>query len=297
MNGRIVIDSEPGQGATFSFDFDVEAEDTTAVPVRGDFRGQRVGLIYGDGMAATLMERRLRDFGCVVANLSEDAPGRGGLPAAAERDPAGRDVAQCDILLADHGSLADPVGWLSRLRDAGVAAPVIIMVTPAERGQLARLRQAGFDAYLVKPVRSVSLAKVMAALVAGEPVGEGDAAWRDEREAFGSRAKSLRMLVAEDNDINLMLTTALLRKHGHEPVIARDGETALALIRRTHSGEDPPFSAVFMDLHMPGIDGLEAIRRIREAEQAHDLKVMPIFALTADVTARLAGRGGSRRCR
>ena len=285
MNGRIVIDSEPGQGATFSFDFEVEAEDATASPLRGDFRGLRVGLIYGDGMAATLMERRLRDFGCVVENLAEDAPGGDGSPTMAERDQAGRDAAQCDILLADHGSLADPAGWLSRLRGAGVSAPVIIMVTPAERGHLPALRRAGFDAYLVKPVRSVSLAKVMAALVAGEPVGEGDAAWRDEREAFGPRPQALRMLVAEDNDINLMLTTALLKKHGHEAVVARDGETALALIRRTHSGEDPPFAAVFMDLHMPGIDGLEAIRRIREAEQAHDLKVTLIFALTADVTA------------
>ncbi|MDJ0930385.1 response regulator [Breoghania sp.] len=87
--------------------------------------------------------------------------------------------------------------------------------------------------------------------------------------------------MAEDNDINLMLTTALLKRHGHDPVVARNGETALASVTRSHTGKDPPFSAIFMDLHMPGADGLEAIRRIREAERAHGLETVPIYALTA----------------
>ncbi|MDJ0930388.1 ATP-binding protein [Breoghania sp.] len=51
MNGRISIDSEPGQGATFSFDFDVAAGKDTALPNRADFADRRIGLLYSEGMA------------------------------------------------------------------------------------------------------------------------------------------------------------------------------------------------------------------------------------------------------
>ncbi|PTW63225.1 PAS domain-containing protein [Breoghania corrubedonensis] len=273
MNGRIVIDSEPGRGATFSFTFDATVGAQTTAPIRANFSGRRIGLLYGDGMAATLMKRRLRDLGCAVTALSQTPM----------KETAGV-LKDCAVLLADHASLSDPGGWLAGLRSHGTAAPVVIMITPAERAQLPGLRQAGFDAYLVKPVRSVSLVKVMAALIAGEPVGAEESAWRDERDVFGAPRKSLRMLVAEDNDINLLLTTALLKKHGHEVVVARDGETALSLVERAHAGAEPALAVVFMDLHMPGIDGLEAIRRIREAERTHDLERVRIFALTADIT-------------
>ncbi|MDJ0930386.1 hypothetical protein [Breoghania sp.] len=69
------------------------------------------------------------------------------------------------------------------MRGKELTAPVIVLVIPAERGQLPALRAAGFDTYLVKPVRSVSLIKVVAALIAGEPVGDGEASWRDESGA------------------------------------------------------------------------------------------------------------------
>jgi len=87
------------------------------------------------------------------------------------------------------------------------------------------------------------------------------------------------VLVAEDNEINALLTRALLTKLGHRPVVATSGRDALEQWREARSAETP-YDVVLMDLHMPGLDGLEAARRIRAEERDMDGRT-PIIALTA----------------
>jgi signal transduction histidine kinase/CheY-like chemotaxis protein len=94
-------------------------------------------------------------------------------------------------------------------------------------------------------------------------------------------AHRLKLLVVDDNEINLKVATALLSRLGHELVVARDGEQALAAVTQ-HQPD-----VVFMDCHMPGVDGLEATRRLRAAGDGR-----PVVALTASVYAE-----DQRRCR
>ncbi len=84
-----------------------------------------------------------------------------------------------------------------------------------------------------------------------------------------------RVLVADDNLINQRLVRALLEKLGCEVVLANDGRQAVA---RHFAGT---FELVLMDLHMPGLDGIEATRSIRKVERARSTKRTPIVALTA----------------
>lgn len=83
-----------------------------------------------------------------------------------------------------------------------------------------------------------------------------------------------RVLVIDDNATNRLLVTAQLRLLGHESVVLPDGESGV----RAATTED--FDVVLMDLQMPGMDGLEATRRIRALEQGTRHHV-PIVALTA----------------
>jgi len=87
-----------------------------------------------------------------------------------------------------------------------------------------------------------------------------------------------RVLVVDDNPVNRMLASTILRRAGHQITEADDGERAL---ERVNQG----FDAVVMDVRMPGMDGLEATRRIRQREKRLGTPRLPILACTADTTA------------
>ncbi|MFW5744467.1 MAG: response regulator [Spirochaetota bacterium] len=85
----------------------------------------------------------------------------------------------------------------------------------------------------------------------------------------------MRILVAEDERINQLYMSHLLSDAGHEPVVAGDGREAIDKLAAQ------PCDVVLMDLQMPGIDGVEATRRIRAGEAGEDRADVPIIALTA----------------
>jgi signal transduction histidine kinase/CheY-like chemotaxis protein len=87
-------------------------------------------------------------------------------------------------------------------------------------------------------------------------------------------AAAARILVVEDNEVNQLLITRMLARRGHVVQLARDGEQALRRLERE------PFDLVLMDVHLPGMDGVAATRRIRQM-RAPRCRV-PIIALTAD---------------
>ncbi len=85
----------------------------------------------------------------------------------------------------------------------------------------------------------------------------------------------LRILVAEDHPVNQQVLRLLLLKMGHQPTICDNGQAALDHIAAT------AFDMVLMDINMPVLDGLTAIRRLRQAENGS--RRLPVIALTADV--------------
>ncbi|NCE89181.1 response regulator receiver protein [Pseudomonas sp. L13] len=107
-----------------------------------------------------------------------------------------------------------------------------------------------------------------------------------------SQLPALKILVADDVPQNVELVALTLQDRGHQVSVAKDGLEALEkfMLQR--------FDVVLMDVHMPLVDGLEATRRIRDYEHAHNLAPTPIIALTASVmesdknAARAAGMNG-----
>ncbi len=94
----------------------------------------------------------------------------------------------------------------------------------------------------------------------------------------------VRVLLAEDNEVNQLLATRVLQKQGHTVTVARNGREALDLI------EGGSFEVVLMDVQMPEMDGLEATQEIRRREQGTPRR-LPIIALTAH-----AMKGDRERC-
>jgi PAS domain S-box-containing protein len=95
--------------------------------------------------------------------------------------------------------------------------------------------------------------------------------------ALPPHLRPLRILVAEDNPINRDVVRSLLERHGHALVLVEDGRLALDALEREH------FDVVLMDLHMPGMGGLETVRRWREREANRGWRT-PVIALTARAT-------------
>jgi CheY-like chemotaxis protein len=155
----------------------------------------------------------------------------------------------------------------------------IAMIRPSERHELQALKAAGFTGYLVKPVRVASLAARLAVTDTFEHSASEVAA--EAADASYRPVKGLSILVAEDNEINALLARALLTRLGHRPTIAVNGEAAVeSWLAARASG--CRYDLVLMDLQMPGIDGLEAVRRIRAAEAPTRMIALTANAQTED---------------
>jgi CheY-like chemotaxis protein len=228
--------------------------------------------------------------------------------AGAELVPLGKSDSATtpDAVLIDAGTAS--VTELPARPDGRARA--IVLLTPAARGQVDDMRKIGFSGYLVKPVREASLIERLLS----KPVTNGamQAELPSEEapppppvaappESLGSNkapqpAKSapvraventggLKILLAEDNPINAMLTRELLKRRGHRVSEVTCGEDAVKACASER------FDLVLTDIHMPGLDGVEATRRIRAEEQAKGRTRVPIVALTAD-----ALETGKRAC-
>jgi two-component system sensor histidine kinase/response regulator len=155
-------------------------------------------------------------------------------------------------------------------RDPAFGGPAIVAAAAAsERGDLARARELGVAEFLRKPVDDDALAQAVLRSVAAA------AAPAIPEAAPLVPARPLRILLAEDNPVNVKVASRLLERWGHEVVVANDGPGAL--LRLAEGG----FDLALLDVQMPGMTGLEVAVRLREAERAAGRPPLPLVALTA----------------
>jgi len=174
----------------------------------------------------------------------------------------------------------------TRIREnAGLRDTRIMILTSAGlRGDAARCRSLGIDAYLLKPIKESDLLKAVGAVMGSEEAPERRRSGLLTRHSLRVNRPQLRILLAEDNPVNQRLATRLLEKQGHQVLLAKDGREAVAMVERD------PVDLVLMDVQMPNMDGLQATAAIREREKKTGAHV-PIVAVTAH-----AMKGDEERC-
>jgi PAS domain S-box-containing protein len=271
MGGEITVTSEPGLGSVFSFVLPfVKAPDAgQARSIDAGVAGQTALIVSGSPFEAPFLRARLATAGVTTSLIldPDDA-----LESLRKAPP--------DLLIVDGGMGEDVA---RRLANAGLRAGVarrLVLLSPFERRAFGPPTSAGFDGYLVKPVRERALAP---RLRAEGPIHHGPSiALPVAAAGHASAEPGLSVLLAEDNDINALLTTRLLERQGAKVTWAHDGLEAVDRFRAACDGSAPRFDLILMDVRMPGLDGHDATRRIRSIESELNLPPTRIVALSAN---------------
>ncbi|HKN27776.1 MAG TPA: response regulator [Roseiarcus sp.] len=260
MGGALTLDYNFGGGSVFAFSVFLPEGPTraSAGARKADLVGARALIIANSPFEAPAIAARLVEAGARVAR----AEGlESGLAALAEPE-------RPDLVIVDCALGPEATDQLARAARAAGAPKSLVLFSPFERRAFGQTSLAGFDGWLVKPVRARSLFERLAA--------EFPRKGPDQAPSLARRA-----LLAEDNDINALIAQKALQRLGFDVVRAADGDEALRLAPPA-PGAPTAFDLILMDLRMPGLDGLEATRRLRRLEAERGSPRTPVIALTAN---------------
>jgi two-component system sensor histidine kinase/response regulator len=277
MGGRIMLDSEVGRGSAFHFTIrlGVGVETRPARGVPRAFGSVRVLVVDDNATSRQILMEMVGSWGLQAVAVED------GTSALAALDLAHRDGVPFSLALIDaHMPPPDGVSVARAIRSVPQLADVRVILLTAAGMPLDRNCDVEGVVHLSKPTARSHLLEAIETLSGGRVAATG--AKRLTIERAGSR---LRVLVAEDNAMNRKVALGVLRKRGHHVVAVEDGQQALDATERER------FDVILMDVQMPGTNGLDATRAIRERERAGGLARTPIIALTAH-----AMTGDRERC-
>jgi PAS domain S-box-containing protein len=274
MEGEVWIDSEEGKGSTFHFTIKVPS--TTALDaqpkryIRGkvpELQGKRVLLVDDNRTNLNILSIQCSNWGMHPrATVSQHEA----LEWLKANDPF--DVAIIDFHMPDMNGV-DLARAIRSLRDA--ASLPVVLFSSSGRSEFSETENALFAAVILKPMKQSHLYSTMIDVLTKSGKLE-DVSVEPSSKIIGPIAEQfpMRILVAEDNQINQKLALRLLHQLGYSADLAHNGKEAVAM------SKENGYDIIFMDIHMPEMDGLEATRTIvASTEFAARPK---IIAMTAD---------------
>lgn len=269
MGGDVEASNRESGGALFRLFLPLRVDATATAPgVSPDWQGRRILVASSAPFSAEHIVTSLERHGAQVRRAADHAQ------ALAEL--AG-DSALSAIMIDRNLPGGEVAAVAAAARQAGVA-DIMIMLAPAERRSFGSPYAAGFSGFLVKPVRARSLQ------VRLDPVerSQSMAVAAVPDPSIQPPVTGLRVLVAEDNEINALLLTRSLERLGCTAVWARDGGEAVRFVEAALGGAAQGFDLVLLDIRMPVQDGLAVARRIRTIEAGLGTGRLPILAVTAN---------------
>ena len=290
MGGKLNVESQPEEGSRFWFQLDLAPGQVTPSQVPRpelsvDLAGTRVLVADGNATYRKILQDMLVEMGCRVTVVPDGAAALETLHQA-EEEKNGFNLLIMELTLSglDGYELARAVHESQQLQ--GVAR---IVLTSMTRGrQAGRMRDLGCRGYLTKPVRKAVLQEVIAEVLVGGRDESSDPALVTKHSVAEKKFRNIHILVADDYEMNRRLVETYLKSDGFSVHLVDDGHKAVKAFRRGR------FDVILMDMQMPGLDGVNAVKKIREIEilekEVMGDRTTPIVAMTADTSPKARER-------
>lgn len=274
MSGEIGLESTEGEGSTFWFtiqctlapesEIDPQFEDVELEGIRllavddnvvfCDFLkeqaqswGMSVDLAY-HGQEALALAKKAADYGkpYQIISLDYEMPGMNGFDCA----KALREINEYQLV------------------------PMLLLTAVKSTIPKEILQQASIQRSMGKPACSAQLKQVFSQLLGHKAA---QSSLRDDEDSQNDHKLDLKVLIADDNQVNQVVIKGMLKKLGITPVIADNGHEAI----EQYMAAPESFDCILMDCEMPELDGYQTTQKIREFESNNELEPCVIFALSA----------------
>lgn len=284
MGGQIKIESTVGKGSRFFFEISLEKADKIKAPDQraSDFSLKNLrALVVDDNTTNRIILKEILEHWNIETRLAAT-----GAEALEELKTSASGQHSFDIMVLDY-QMPQMDGFEVVEKLQGLLCetkPKVLMLSSVNiKGTLKELNKIGVDRVLVKPVTREDLNRALRLLLEDKTL---DSDKKESIQLLPSYAryipgdeKKLTVLLAEDNPINRKLVERILKIKGWVVITANNGQEAI----HKYKENKETINIILMDIQMPGVDGYEAAKCIREIEKSKEKeeKHVPIIALTA----------------
>ncbi len=278
MGGQIGVNSNAGKGSSFWFtaSFEKQQVENQAGPLHLESLEELRALVVDDNATnRKILSLQLSSWG-MIPTAADGAAQALTLMSDAARNGRPFELMILDFQMPEMNGIQ--LARMIKANPATAAAHLILLSSLGQRGDGAKARAAGIEAYLTKPVKQSQLLDcVMTIFSTSGPISAATEApstlitrhsLAEARKIFGDR-----ILIAEDNIVNQKVALRQLEKLGHRADSVANGREAIEALSRI------AYDLVLMDCQMPEMDGYEATARIRRIERGK--RHTPIVAMTA----------------
>ena len=273
MDGSLSVQDNQPAGTKFIVEIPFDSEQSPGAETPDNYSGldeKNFLIISGRKVERAIIAEMIEQSGGATVGVKTFAEAKSLLDKKAEY-----------VVIVDEEVLA---GDDKLSREIASEYSTIALVQPARRHQFDRYKSNGISSYLIRPVRRHSLLSVL-------DRGEGFKR-PDELNESGSQEKTginpvienpnaKKILLVEDNPVNSLLARSILKKNGHDIDLAENGAVAVEKFK-TEISNGLPYQLIYMDLHMPVMDGLSAVGLMRQFETEQGRQKTRIIALSAD---------------
>jgi PAS domain S-box-containing protein len=276
MNGSIGVETEMSKGSTFWFTVRLtkSKKDSIQCPSGiNNISDCRILICSPVAPVRTMIKTLLEYNGCITHEVSNSNSALKALKNGVNNVPF-------DLVIIDKNLIdidGEDFGVSIRKDPQYDSVKLVLMTKLTQLNEMKELTDKGFSGYLIKPVKHSQLYSTLAKIMTDSGFNPAiDKKANDTANTFTTIINRIRILVVEDNPINLLVITSILKKIGYHADTLQNGIECLKATKETY------YDLIFMDCQMPELDGYEATKIIRNESDTQVNPNVVIIAMTAN---------------